>query len=105
MREIEAIITRGKHLTGHVFKDKLLCAEATQMAAPKTAVIYDGRYLGLDNNKRLSILGDAVLAKVLCAAWFNGLDANGRTHFRDMKQNLMIRRPFSLCSRMDRPSK
>jgi ribonuclease-3 len=69
-RSVEAII-------GYVFTDKMLCAEAVQMASPKAGVIYDGSIREVYNNKRLSILGDAVLAKVLCATWYKAQDGRG----------------------------
>ncbi|KAF2822694.1 hypothetical protein CC86DRAFT_330464, partial [Ophiobolus disseminans] len=57
----------------------MLAIEAVQMAAPRTAVFYNG-CAGVDNNKRLSILGNAILSKVLCAAWFQARDPTGHTH-------------------------
>jgi ribonuclease-3 len=62
----------------YTFANKLLCAEAAQMASPMVDVIFNGGFRGVDNNKRLAILGDAVLQKVLCAAWFKTHDTHGR---------------------------
>jgi ribonuclease-3 len=78
MLNVESAAALVEEMTRHVFANKLLCAEAVQMASPQTVVIYNS-ILGVNNNKRLSILGDAVLAKVLCAAWFKARDSSGKT--------------------------
>jgi len=77
MHNVEATADLIEAITGYIFKDKMLCAEAVQMASPRVAVVYQGAFRGVDNNKRLSILGDTVLAKVLCAAWFAARDEHG----------------------------
>jgi ribonuclease-3 len=70
-RSVEAII-------GHVFANKMLCVEAVQMASPRAGFVRNGTMIcGVSNNKRLSILGDAVLTKVLCAAWYGAQDGGG----------------------------
>ncbi|EUC30790.1 hypothetical protein COCCADRAFT_39015 [Bipolaris zeicola 26-R-13] len=61
--EIEAMID-------YVFSKKRLAAEAAQMAAPEVAFIEDDVFTALHNNKRLAILGEAVLVRELCSAWF-----------------------------------
>ncbi|KAF2124491.1 ribonuclease III [Dothidotthia symphoricarpi CBS 119687] len=66
-----------EEMIGYTFNNKLFAAEAVQMAAPQTAVIHEGMFFGLENNKRLSLLGDAVLAKVLCDKWFHARDNRG----------------------------
>lgn len=63
-------------LIRYTFTDKLLAAEAVQMAAPRVTAAYRS-LVGLPNNKRLSVLGDAVLNKVLCSLWYNARDRNG----------------------------
>tara|TARA_R110002003_G_scaffold1868_10_gene23648 strand:+ start:4761 stop:5018 length:258 start_codon:yes stop_codon:yes gene_type:complete len=78
MLNVESAAALVEEMTRDVFANKLLCAEAVQMASPQTVVIYNS-ILGLNNNKRLSILGDAVLAKVLCASWFKVRDSSGKT--------------------------
>ncbi|KAF3045353.1 hypothetical protein E8E11_007882 [Didymella keratinophila] len=65
-------------LTGYTFTNKLLAAEAVQMAGPQVAVVYQSSFRGLPNNKRLSVLGDAVLTKVLCGHWFSARDRHGK---------------------------
>lgn len=68
-------------LTNYTFTDKLLAAEAVQMAAPKVALIFQS-FQGLSNNKRLSVLGDAVLTKVPCGLWFNARDRHGTIFYQ-----------------------
>lgn len=74
--DVNAKATQLERLTGYSFTNKLLAAEAVQMAAPRIDVIH-GSLRGLPNNKRLSILGDAVLTKVLCGLWFRAFDNRG----------------------------
>jgi len=79
LTDVDTKVAQVELLTGHAFTTKLLAAEALQMAGPQVAVIYDGSFCGLPNNRRLSILGNMVLAKVLCGLWFNARDSRG-TH-------------------------
>lgn len=69
--EIEAIIN-------YAFTEKRLAAEATQMAAPQIAAVHNNTVSGLDNNKRLSILGEAVLTREICSAWFQKRGPRGK---------------------------
>jgi hypothetical protein len=71
-------------LINHTFTDKLLAAEAVQMAAPNVAAISQSLFRELPNNKRLSVLGDAVQTKVLCGLWFNARGKNACQHSFDM---------------------
>jgi ribonuclease-3 len=76
MLAVDATASSIEAITTYIFTNKMLCAESVQMASPKTAVIYDG-IRELDSNKRLSILGDAVLTKVSCAAWYEARHSGG----------------------------
>lgn len=67
-----------EQLTQHTFENKLLAAEAVQMAAPKVMASSTMLLQGLSNNKRLSILGDVVLTKILCGLWFNARKKHGK---------------------------
>jgi ribonuclease-3 len=78
MQDVEATAKQIEAITGYTFNNKLLCAEAVQMAAPQVAVIFQGEFRALANNKDLAILGDAILAKVVCAAWYAARDTNGK---------------------------
>jgi ribonuclease-3 len=77
MQNIETTASKVEAITGYTFTNKLLCAEAVQMASPQIRIVYNGSKQLLNNNKRLSILGNAVLAKVLCATWFGIRDDHG----------------------------
>jgi ribonuclease-3 len=67
---IEAKAFEVETIISYTFTEKHLAAEATQMAAPEIAAISNNAFNRLNNNKRLSILGEAVLARELCSAWF-----------------------------------
>ncbi|KAF1916448.1 ribonuclease III domain-containing protein [Ampelomyces quisqualis] len=69
-QDVDAAAAHLEAMTGHKFTNKLICAEATQMAGPQVQIVYEGKFHSVPNNKRLAILGNAVLAKVLCTAWF-----------------------------------
>ncbi|KAF2449677.1 hypothetical protein P171DRAFT_197645 [Karstenula rhodostoma CBS 690.94] len=71
-------IAEVERILDYVFVNKLLCAEAIQMAAPMSPLSINGRIHSVDANKRLAILGDAVATSILCKAWFRGRDQNGR---------------------------
>ncbi|KAH8716798.1 ribonuclease III domain-containing protein [Phaeosphaeriaceae sp. PMI808] len=71
MIEVESLATSIEYLTGYVFIEKILDTEAVQMASPQIADLHNSSFRGLGNNKRLAILGDAVLTKIFCAAWFD----------------------------------
>ncbi|KAI4713529.1 hypothetical protein J4E89_000975 [Alternaria sp. Ai002NY15] len=78
MIHIETKAREVEESIGYTFSDRRIAVEAVQMAAPQIALIHNGAFLGLNNNKRLSVLGDAVLAKVLCGAWFDARNPNGQ---------------------------
>jgi hypothetical protein len=79
MQNVNKTAEQMESITGYKFVNKILCAEAAQMASPEVAVIFNDSFLGVENNKRLAILGDAILQKTLCAAWFTTCDHNGNT--------------------------
>jgi ribonuclease-3 len=77
---VETKVVDIETLLQYTFTDKRIAVEAVQMAAPQIACLYNNTFEGLDNNKRLSVLGDAVLAKVLCSAWFEARSSTGKEH-------------------------
>jgi ribonuclease-3 len=79
MIQIETHALKVEGLLDYTFSEKRIAVEAVQMAAPQIACIYNGAFDALNNNKRLSVLGDAVLAKVLCGAWFEARNPRGQT--------------------------
>jgi hypothetical protein len=70
MQNVQAAADQVAAITGYTFTNELLCAEATQMASPQVQASFEGQWRVIENNKRLAILGDAILAKALCATWF-----------------------------------
>ena len=63
-------------ITGYIFANKLLCVEALQMVSPKQSVLIDNKHHLVGNNKRLAVLGDLTLDKLLGKLWYekrNGL--------------------------------
>ncbi|KAG9194035.1 ribonuclease III [Alternaria panax] len=76
--QIEMKAVDIESLLQYTFTDKRIAVEAVQMAAPQIACMHNNNFEGLDNNKRLSVLGNAVLAKVLCGAWFEARDPSGQ---------------------------
>jgi len=81
MIHIETKAREVEESIGYIFSDRRIAVEAVQMAAPQIALIHNGAFLGLNNNKSLSVLGDAVLAKVLCGAWFDARNPSGKKRF------------------------
>jgi ribonuclease-3 len=79
MQNVQAAADQVAAITGDTFTNELLCAEATQMASPQAQANFEGEWRVIDNNKRLSILGDSILAKVLCAAWSRTRKSHGKT--------------------------
>jgi dsRNA-specific ribonuclease len=83
MQKVEATAEQIEAITAYTFTNTVLCAEAAQMASPRITAHYNHgitfqeTFIWVGSNKRLSILGDAVLAKVLCARWFDSLDNQG----------------------------
>ncbi|CAG5166264.1 uncharacterized protein ALTATR162_LOCUS6901 [Alternaria atra] len=65
---IETKALEVEELINYNFSDKRITAEAVQMAAPKIAAIQHSTFdsTGLGSNKRLSVLGNAILAKAEC---------------------------------------
>jgi ribonuclease-3 len=79
---VEAKATEIESLTGYTFINKRLAVEAVQMATTRIAAVYDNKIDCVIKNTRLSILGDAVLASLLCGIWLNTRDRHGEAdHF------------------------
>jgi dsRNA-specific ribonuclease len=90
MQYTEQTATRMEATIGYPFSNQLLCVEATQMASPTAAAIFKNQFRGVPNNKRLAILGDAILQKVLCAAWFESDDGQGKEQLSFVSNYLML---------------
>lgn len=72
-------ISEVEKIFGYVFSDKVLCAEALQMAGPQAEVSIDGKSYSVAKNERLAILGDAVNDHVLCKMWYHSEGFTGKT--------------------------
>ena len=73
-------VTKADQRLGGIFKDKRICAEALQMRGPVSLVVVSGACQKIESNKRLSILGDAVLTNSLCNIWYASQDNKGLYH-------------------------
>ncbi|KAH7135180.1 ribonuclease III domain-containing protein [Dendryphion nanum] len=63
-------IARVEQIIGYTFNNRLLCVEALQMSAPQQIVFLDKKNHIVEYNKRLAILGDLTLDKVLGKMWY-----------------------------------
>lgn len=86
MLDVNTKAAKVEQLTGYSFINKLLAAEAVQMAAPKVAIVYENPNRGVPNNKRLSILGNAILTKVLCGIWYEASGSRGKVMSSSVSQ-------------------
>jgi hypothetical protein len=65
-------IARAEQIFNYVFTRKELCVEALQMAAPQAFVVVNGVNRMVENNKRLAVRGNVVMAHCLCEKWDEG---------------------------------
>jgi ribonuclease-3 len=77
MADVDQLIARIEELTGYVFTNKLLCAEALQMGDKSIPLRINGTLHFIDKNDRLESLGDAWADAVLCNMWYHSRDAQG----------------------------
>jgi hypothetical protein len=77
MLDVRSTARSIEEIIGYVFTNKLLCAEAVQMASPQTAASYDA-FHRLENNRRLSTLGHLTLKNFLCLAWYRAQNNRGK---------------------------
>jgi hypothetical protein len=75
--KVEAKAEDIESLTGYTFLDERLAVEAVQMASTLITVVQNNSFGSVIKNTRLSILGNAVLASLLCDTWFNTRDLHG----------------------------
>jgi ribonuclease-3 len=77
MPTIDTKIAQAEQVLGHVFVNKALCAEAIQMAGPRAMASFNETHQIVYNNKRLAILGDAILTQQLCKMWYRATTVRG----------------------------
>ena len=75
---VDSKIAIVERIFAYVFTNKLICAQALQMASKTTILGINDVVHCVENNERLSVLGDAVADWVMCKAWFNSRDQNSR---------------------------
>ena len=77
MANLDSNITQLESGIDYIFRDKLLAAEAIQMAA-KVAVLYvNGNYHEIRKNDRLAIVGDSILDSMLSIEWYKAKGGRG----------------------------
>lgn len=85
---MESKIERAEAIIGHAFNQKDLLWEALQVAGSGQSRI--GGRDTTNGNQRLALLGDVVMGKVLCDAWFDSGSRRGRHHPSDSKHVIAV---------------
>ncbi|EUC30791.1 hypothetical protein COCCADRAFT_102995 [Bipolaris zeicola 26-R-13] len=63
----------------YYFKNKIICAESVQMAAPEALLIIKGHEYSIVHNRRLELVGDKIMDLVLSQRWYQVRNRNGQT--------------------------
>ncbi|XP_014562645.1 hypothetical protein COCVIDRAFT_32697 [Bipolaris victoriae FI3] len=63
----------------YYFKNKIICAESVQMAAPEALLIIKGHEYSIVHNRRLELVGDKIMDLVLSQRWYQVRNQNGQT--------------------------
>jgi hypothetical protein len=79
MSTVNEKISDAETILGHEFLNRVLCVEALQMAAPKVPIVIDGSMHRVEANKRLAVVGDAILSAVLSKLWYEATDQAGNS--------------------------
>jgi hypothetical protein len=74
---VDDLIERTEMISGHVFKNKLLCAAALQTKPPDCLLRVAGAVHRVDKNQALSVVGDAVMLAVLAKMFYQARDYRG----------------------------
>ncbi|KAJ6200635.1 ribonuclease III domain-containing protein [Bipolaris maydis] len=61
----------------YCFKNKIICAESVQMAAPEALLSIRGREYSIVHNRRLELVGDKIMGLVLSQRWYQVRNQNG----------------------------
>jgi ribonuclease-3 len=72
-------IARVEQIFRHTFANKLFCAGALQMAGSPGRLVFDGTVHSIDKNGRLALVGDSIMAAVLCSKWHDIRNSQGTT--------------------------
>jgi hypothetical protein len=81
MANIDGNIARVEQIVGYTFANKLFCAGALQMAGLPGRLILNGTVHSIEKNGRLAVVGDSIMAAVLCSKWHDIRNAQGSTFF------------------------
>jgi ribonuclease-3 len=77
MYSVDLNIAQIEMIFGYTWVNKLLCAEALNIAAPGEHVIIAGTQYRIAKNERLELLGDSIMAAVLAKICYDYFDGNG----------------------------
>jgi len=69
-------LTEVEEIISHTFSDKSMLKEALTTAG--VPLLCTGARVSLDGNKRLAIIGDAILQLALAEEWYEGNTARGK---------------------------
>ena len=77
---VDAKLALEERIINYTFTDKVLGAGTLQMAAPTVYLQVNGNMHSIPKNSDLAVLGDSVLATVLCKMWYEYRNAQGMQH-------------------------
>jgi hypothetical protein len=77
MENVDQNIARIEQIFGRTFHNKLLCAEALQMAGENILIDVGEKQCFVKKNKALESVGDTIIDAVLCKTWYESQDDEG----------------------------
>lgn len=77
MANVDQKIAQVEQSSKRTFTNKLICAEALQMAGDERYLRVGGAEYFVKKNKALESVGDTVIDAVLCKTWYESLDDKG----------------------------
>ncbi|KAH7130271.1 ribonuclease III domain-containing protein [Dendryphion nanum] len=90
MTSEDSKIAELEQIIGYSFANKLLAAEALQMAGKVRLFTVDGASRGVKKNIDLALVGNSILATILCKMWYQARDSQGNRltpgHWNDIRQ-------------------
>jgi ribonuclease-3 len=86
--EIDTRIAQTERCINYSFANKLLCAEAIQMASAMECLPVNGTVHLVKKNRDLEAVGDTVIATILCAKWYNFQDERGTFRFHQVASSI-----------------
>ncbi|KAH7066186.1 ribonuclease III domain-containing protein [Paraphoma chrysanthemicola] len=93
MDTVEQKIAQVEEIVGYSFTDKLLCAEALQTAGlPNNRLTVNGTSHVVNKNDRLAILGNSIMAAILCELWYGYQNDQGSAPTKAQWDTLRLRK-------------